>query len=36
MARLTDKPFVVFVPNEDVKAGYLKLQNDRVRVEVIE
>ena len=35
-ARLTGKPFVVLVPNEDVKADYLKLRNDRVRVEVIE
>ena len=36
MARLAGKPFLVLVPNEDVKADYLKLQNDRVRVEVIE
>ena len=36
MARLTGMPFLVLVPNEDVKADYLKLQNDRVKVEVIE
>jgi hypothetical protein len=36
ITRLAGKPFLVLVPNEDVKAGYLKLQNDRVRVEVIE
>jgi hypothetical protein len=36
MARLTGKPFLILVPNEDVMAGYLKLRNDRVRVEVIE
>ena len=36
MARLTGKPFVILVPNEDVKADYLKLRNDRVRVEVTE
>ena len=35
-ARLTGKPFVILVPNEDVKADYLKLQNDRVRLEVME
>ena len=36
IARLTGKPFVVLVPNEDIKSDYLKLRNDRVRVEVIE
>ena len=36
IARLTGKLFVILVPNEDVKADYLKLRNDRVRVEVIE
>ena len=34
-ARLTDKPFLILVPNEDVNAGYLRLQCDRVRVEVL-
>jgi hypothetical protein len=36
IAWLTRKPFVILVPNEDVKTDYLKLQNDRVKVEVIE
>ncbi|MDG7015829.1 MAG: hypothetical protein JRM82_00455, partial [Nitrososphaerota archaeon] len=36
IARLPGKRFVILVPNEDVKADYLKLRNDRVRVEVIE
>ena len=35
IARLSGKPFLILVPNEDVRAGYLKLQSDRVRVEVI-
>ncbi len=35
MARLTGKSFVVLVPNEDMKSAYLRLQNDRVRVEVL-
>ncbi|MDG6921101.1 MAG: hypothetical protein JRN59_06200 [Nitrososphaerota archaeon] len=36
MTRLTGKPFLVLVPNEDVRTGYLKLRNHRARVEVIE